>query len=480
MKEVDAYAINKMGVPSLVLMERASLSVFNEIKKISNGTESVLIVCGTGNNGADGLALARMLILEGYKAEVYIIGNSEKATKEFAVQKNILDNMKIPNRSSVDFALYDIIVDALFGVGLSREISGPYKDEIEAMNRADALKIALDVPSGLSADTGSILGAAFCADYTVTFGILKSGLLLNDGPDLAGKIIVADIGLFETKNDKLFAAEEQDLKVLSERKKNSNKGNYGRLLIIAGSRDMAGSAFLCAKAAYRMGAGLVHILTPEENREILQIMVPEAILSSYDSQYPDLIPLKECIERATAVIVGPGMGITETGRNILREILLSKKKVVIDADGLNMIAEHADLTDYYHKDVIITPHIGEMARLTKKSIIEIKSNIIKTSDDYTKRYSVKCVLKDSGTVISTGNKTYINLSGNSGMATAGSGDVLTGIIGGMLATGLPLEEASYLGPFVHGLAGDRVVKKTGERALMASEIIDGLMDLTGE
>ncbi|SHI87480.1 NAD(P)H-hydrate dehydratase [Parasporobacterium paucivorans] len=480
MKEIDSYAINEIGIPSIALMERAAFSVFCEMEKMCSKQENILIVCGTGNNGADGLALARMLKLKGYRVDIQVIGDILKATQEFKIQKSVTDKLEVMVAERPVYESYDYIVDALFGVGLCREITGVYKETIERMNESNAVKIAIDIPSGLSGDTGAILGAGFVSDITVTFGILKTGLVISQGPDYAGQVIVADIGFPQTGHADIFAHEEQDLLSIPRRRKNSNKGSYGRLLVIAGSENMAGAAFLCAKSAYRVGTGLVQILTPKENREILQTLLPEAILKTYDASNPDFEEISGYIDRASAIVAGPGLGISENAMKLIEKVMLAKKKTVIDADGLNIISQFPHLTGCYHSDIIITPHIREMSRLTCIEEDKIKNDLISTCRGYCEEHKISCILKDSGTVICTGDRIYINLSGNPGMATAGAGDVLAGIAGGLLAMGLGTDIASSIGPFIHGLAGDRTVKKTGESALMASDIIDGLKDIIGD
>ena len=264
--------------------------------------------------------------------------------------------------------------------------------------------------------------------------------------------------------------------MLPVRQPYSNKGTFGRVLVVAGSTNMSGAAYLSAKAAYRMGVGLVNIYTVEENREILQTQLPEAILTTYDSQNPDLGDLIAKIQEARVIVVGPGMGRSLSTRIILETVLkVSEVPLVIDADAVNILAENPDLLEDHRQDIILTPHLGEMGRLIKKNTRQISENIIAEAEDFARKKGLNCVLKDTRTVIARRDgQVFLNQSGNDGMATAGSGDVLTGIIAGLIAQGLGSMEAASLGVYIHGLAGDRVAEKLGRHALMAGDIIDSL------
>ena len=318
------------------------------------------------------------------------------------------------------------------------------------------------------------------ADKTVTFGFKKLGLVLYPGARYAGELVVKDIGLteigFEGKLPKVSSHTPEDMEMLPVRQPYSNKGTFGRVLVVAGSTNMSGAAYLSAKAAYRMGVGLVNIYTVEENREILQTQLPEAILTTYDSQNPDLGDLIAKIQEARVIVVGPGMGRSLSTRIILETVLkVSEVPLVIDADAVNILAENPDLLEDHRQDIILTPHLGEMSRLIKKNTRQISENIIAEAEDFARKKGLNCVLKDTRTVIARRDgQVFLNQSGNDGMATAGSGDVLTGIIAGLIAQGLGSMEAASLGVYIHGLAGDRAAEKLGRHALMARDIIDSL------
>ena len=338
------------------------------------------------------------------------------------------------------------------------------------------------------------MGIALRADLTVTFGWEKTGTALYPGREYAGRVEVADIGFPGQALDAVKEAEgtaagdfavtygDDDLKRIPRRPAYSNKGTFGKVLIVAGSRNMCGAAYLSALSAYRTGAGLVKLLTVEENRQILQERLPEAIVATYT---PDQLMegrdefrkmIEAQMEWADVVVLGPGLGNGPYVEYLVEDILTSAfVPVIIDADGLNAIAGHPYLTSYYTENIIVTPHLGEMARLTGESVDQIKENLAATALEYAGRYGLTCVLKDAATVTAgrDGNL-YINSSGNSAMAKAGSGDVLTGIIAGLIAIGMDEEEAACLGVYLHGRAGDAAASKSGAHSLLASELADAV------
>lgn len=493
MKAVDAYTIHTIGVPSMVLMERAALQVAEAVMEHAGKKDAVRAICGTGNNGADGVAAARMLYLRGYDASVYVVGDVDKGTEEFAAQILIARNlgMKIkPWREAAQDSI-TLLIDAMFGVGLSRPVEGEYR---QCMEMLQAMRIshivAVDVPSGIHGDTGTVMGAALKADTTVTFGWEKTGTALYPGREYAGHVTVCDIGFPESALSAVLDETEgngyavtygpEDLARIPGRPAYSNKGTFGKVLIAAGSKNMCGAAYLSALAAYRTGAGLVKLLTVEENRQILQERLPEAIIATYtsDQLVQGREDFKKMIEEqmnwADVVVLGPGLGSEPYVEYLVEDILTSAfVPVIIDADGLNAIAGHPYLTTYYTENIIITPHLGEMARLTGESISDIKENLAAVALEYAGRYGITCVLKDAATVVAgKDGSLYINSSGNSAMAKAGSGDVLTGMIAGLAAIGMEEEQAALMGVYLHGRAGDAAAKKIGRHSILASDLAD--------
>ncbi len=469
----DKYTINDIGIPSLVLMERASLAVANLIEDNEYKSSKMVAVCGIGNNGADGVAVARILLNKGYKVDVYVLGNIEKATEEFKEQVSIAKKLGVKFTESIDN--YDVYIDGIFGVGLSRNVEGVYKEIIEKINSYKKTVYAVDIPSGISADTGKIMGIAIKANYTVTFGKAKVGNIMYPGADNCGKLIISDIGISDIAyNDYYTYLEKEDLELLPKRANYSNKGTFGKVLIIAGSEDISGAALLSSRAVFSTGAGMVKVMTHDNNASLIKEMLPEAMISSYNEK-PDLDKLDADIPWCDVILAGPGMGISDNAKSILEKVLNSDKKIVLDADALNNIAEDENLKNSLNENVIITPHLMEMSRVLNKDISSIKDDIINTAINARSLGSL-VVLKDARTVTYT-DKVYINTTGNNGMATAGSGDVLAGIIAGLLAIGLSHELAPPMGVFIHGLAGDMAAKRKSKSSLLAGDIIDELSNI---
>lgn len=481
MKSCDQGIIKHYQVPSLVLMERAALAVVEEMKARIPSDASVLIVCGSGNNGGDGLAIGRLLFLDGYPVDIVFAGNEASASEETKAQLSILGKYEIPIQKDILNRSYDVIVDALFGIGLCRNIEGRYAELINTMNAMSGLKIAVDISSGIHGDYGHILGCAFMADLTVTFAFSKVGHLLYPGAAYTGELIIKQIGIdahgFLGKLPCVYTHDSKDLHLIPKRVSTSNKGTYGKVLVIGGSKNMAGAPCFTAKAAYRMGAGLVRVLTHESNRVILQTNVLEALLTTYsDVIENDYKKILDAIAWATVIVIGPGLGMDSTAKELV-EILLEHASVpcVLDADALNLVAKyHIDLSKA-KVPIAITPHMGEMARLTSEPIANIKENPIRIALEYSIKHKVITVLKDARTITALpSGEVYINTSGNSGMSTGGSGDVLAGVIAGLFVQGCDFELAAHLGVYIHGLSGDYAIKQLGEHSLMASDLLDGI------
>lgn len=527
MKNVDSYSINTLGIPSVVLMERAALSVTEAIESKVKGNihTDIICVCGRGNNGADGLAVARQLYLKGYNVDVYII-NSHASTKEFDIQLNIIKNLGIECINSPDFSKYGVIVDALFGNGLSRELAGEARIVVDTINKCSTsvrsqytqnsdnngnrLVVAVDIPSGISASTGVVMGSAVNADITVTFGFEKIGHILYPAASYCGKIIRKDIGFaqYPDMTRDIFTYDYSDISaMLPLRKPDGNKGTFGKALVIAGSRLYGGAAVLSSRAAARIGSGLVRTLTHISNRTAVITGNMECIVDTYDTdeECGDFVKNTEtlvdkCICWADVVCIGPGLSMEESAVKLVRSVSAKKNiKKLYDADALNIIAQYKieldgsnDDVDYEaggnsgnasykddmsDKNVVVTPHIGEMSRLTGLDIAVIKNNPIDTARTYSREHNCVCVLKDARTIVSDGERVYINMSGNDGMATGGSGDVLSGIITGLMAQGLTTFEASALGVYIHGCAGDEAALSNGKYSMVAGDIIDNIKNV---
>lgn len=477
MQAIDAYTMDKIGIPSAVLMERAALSVVEEIERLNVSRGRILIVVEGGNNGGDGLAVGRILLERGYKVDIYYIGGFEKVSQGFQQQWSILHHMGVRFRKTIPNKEYAVIVDGIFGVGLSREVQGVQKKAIEAMNHMDAIKVAIDIPSGIDATTGEVLGTAFYADYTVTFGLKKLGMFFLDGIDACGTVICKPIGFpaqaVAHVKPMIYAYDNSDLDKLPKRVNNSNKGTYGRVAVIAGSKNMSGAAFLCSKAAYSTGAGLVKIYTHESNRTILQSQLPEAVMMTYDDYEGALACIEDALQWATVIVVGPGLGVDTVSERMLYELLMNAEvPMVVDADALNILSNNIELLRTSSVQIIMTPHMKEMSRLIQRPVEEIAKNRFVIAREFAKKMQVTLVLKDAKSIATNGGQqTYMNLAGNNGMSTGGSGDVLAGIIAGMLAGGLTLADAARMGTYVHCRAGDLAAEQKGNYAMLASDII---------
>lgn len=522
MKECDANTIQYFQVPSLVLMERAALGVVEAIETWRLDCSDVLIACGMGNNGGDGLAVARLLHQKGCAVTVLLAGTEAHASEETKRQLAIVRQYGISTVQTLPQKEYTLIVDALFGIGLSRAVTGAYAELIEALNERRGAKLAIDIPSGISGDQGQILGCAFRADLTVTFAYKKVGLLLYPGSEYAGTVVVRPIGIgrasWREREPSVWALEPADLALLPKRRAHSNKGSYGHVLVIGGTPGMAGAALFSGRAAAVTGCGLVKILTWEENRVILQQQFPEAVLDlicrRQDFQAP-AAPMSDSgvcsdeadtkracassgtsavfsdaffarLERnlrwADAVVIGPGLGISEEAAQLLTAVWhLHTTPLIVDADALNLLAQRDALWSELAGEVIVTPHLGEMARLTGRTIESLQADLLAAAGAFAAAQRVICVCKDARTVTALPNGAcYLNTSGNHGMATAGAGDVLTGVLAGLVAQGLSAAEAAPLGVYLHGLGGDAARRKTGAYGMLAGDIIEGIREVLRE
>lgn len=499
-KEIDRATIQDIGVPSMVLMEKAALAIAACVQNHCKKHDRILAVCGMGNNGGDGVAAARLLWEEGYNVAVSLIGSEDTASADLKSQLGIARNLGVRVYTGLPSDAYDIILDALFGIGLSREVTGEFADVINWMNDQEALRFAVDIPSGINASTGEVQAVAVYADFTVTFGTNKRGLVLFPGCNYAGHVVVSDIGFPRKVIDKVSPrvytlTRDEALEMMPKRILRSNKGSYGKVLVIAGSREISGACYLSAAAAYRMGCGLVKVFTASDNDPVIKTRLPEALVKTYDSSldYTQSIArfelkrsLEEEIQWATCIIIGPGLGTEEPAGLILDEVLQEKNKaIVIDADGLNTLAQKetyfAMREDGTRKiclpeNVVLTPHLQEMTRLTKVELPQLRGKIIEQAlMSLEKADCQTLVLKDARTVVTDGNEVYVNTTGNNALSTGGSGDVLSGMIAGLLAQGMRPKKAAVLAVYLHGAAAEEYVEKVGGRySMMATDILDML------
>jgi NAD(P)H-hydrate epimerase len=506
MRIYDRNTSDIFGIAGDVLMERASLKVVDRIEDWIKERQCerryrAVIFAGIGNNGGDGAVVARLLKQRGYLVTLVVVGDPTKTSDLLLKQLKICERYGIITdtfsnvRGNLCSMEWDIIVDALFGIGLSRNVTGTYKDVIDYIasckeaKKSDLLVASIDIPSGINADNGQILGTAVKADFTVTFNHVKLGEILYPGCEYVGQLFVEDAGItndsFCGKEPAAFYFNEKVTALLPTRKKDANKGTNGKVLIIAGSKNISGACILAASACLRSGAGMVKVLTAVENSEIVKSLLPEVLIDCYDDFEPVAEKVIANMEWADTVVIGPGIGIDMKGDDLVRVVLEScDKSLVMDADALNLVAlnsEYRKMVSNYTscgKKLVLTPHLAEFARLFGRGVKECKENILQYPKELAKELNCTVICKDARTVISDSNekKIYINVSGNDGMATAGSGDVLAGIVGALLC-----QESSFmsacLGAYIHGVAGDNAAEKHGKYAMVASDIATELEDI---
>ena len=508
MKIYDRNTSEYFGVPGIVLMERASLSVTRHvlewIKSRNVGRKHrALVMCGVGNNGGDGACIGRLLKQQDIAVTLCVVGDYTKCTDLLLEELRILGKYGITpdtfcnirdNKSAADF---DIIIDALFGVGLSRPLSGDFANAVAYINSCkkeraeDMLVLSIDVPSGVDADNGRIMNTAVKADVTVTFNQTKLGHIMYPGCEYTGKIFVEDVGItndsFLGKEPGAFFYDEDVHKLIPERDKASNKGSNGKVLVIAGSKNVSGACFLAASAALKTGAGMVKIFTAAENVEAIKTLLPEALLDTYEDDENFRDRLEDDFNWSTAAVLGPGIGMDRTARELV-DITLSEynKNLIVDADAINLIAADEGLkalcSNYSTggKKLILTPHLAEFSRIYGEEIKKCKENILTYPKLLADKMHCTVVCKDARTIVADSSlkKIYINVSGNDGMATAGSGDVLAGIMGAMLCLQLSSMDMASIGVYLHGLAGDHAAGEKGKYSMIASDIIDGIVKYT--
>ncbi|CCJ33973.1 bifunctional ADP-dependent NAD(P)H-hydrate dehydratase/NAD(P)H-hydrate epimerase [Caloramator australicus] len=485
MREIDKRAIEKYKIPGIILMENAAYALLEEIERL-NG-KRITIVCGTGNNGGDGFALARLLLIRGYDVEVFCFSDPEKVKGDARINLDILLNMGIKvyndlNKLENSIRYSDVVVDALLGTGLSGEVKEELKNVIDAINKG-RLKLSVDIPSGINSDTGSIMGTCVFADITVTFECLKLGHILSEGKEASGKVIVKKIGIpvscIEEQSVKIFTSDkEYPISLIKKRRLDTNKGDYGKVAIIGGNYKMSGAIILALKSALRSGAGLVCGVFPKTILDRVGALVPEAVYFPCEEKHEHIFLDDYCLnilfQKSNAIAFGVGIGNFDELLHPLQYILEHYEgPLVIDADGLNVLSRNKTILKSAKSKVILTPHPGEMSRLTGYDIDYINKNRINVAKSFAKEYNSIVLLKGSSTVVTDGEFIYINRTGNPGMATAGSGDVLTGVLVSLLGQGYSPFEAAILGSFIHGISGDRAYQKHGY-GLTAMDLVDNL------
>ncbi len=507
MRQIDQDTIEGIGIPGIVLMETAGSAIVRALEQHYPTCKRIGILAGKGNNGGDGIVIARQLAHIGYDVYLFLVAPPESFTGEAAVNLQIVKNLKLrieeiltdatlETKESVSLnhiTRCELLVDAIFGTGLRGEVREPIAPLINTINNLPIPILSVDLPSGLDADTGNPLGTCVRADRTVTIGLPKRGLLVYPGAEFAGKLEVVDIGFPEQVID------AQNIKVhwttaaaasewVPSRPSVSHKGTYGRILVIAGATGMTGAAALASKAALRAGGGLVTLATPKHLNPILEGLLPEVMtlpLPETDAgslAVSGISTILEFAEKTKSVLaIGPGLSQNPETVTLVHQLVRENQeqglglRMVIDADGLNALAQATELIPRLGKDAVLTPHPGEMARLTNTSVSTLELDRISTAQQFANEHGVTLVFKGAPTVIGTPNgEVWINSTGNPGMATGGMGDVLTGVIAGLMAQGVLSEQAGALGVYVHGLAGDIVSERLGTHGLIASDVLEAV------
>ncbi|WP_276498615.1 NAD(P)H-hydrate dehydratase [Pontibacter litorisediminis] len=484
-READAFTIREEGISSTDLMERAAKAFTGWFENKFQPGREVHILCGPGNNGGDGLAVARLLHERRYKVQPYVVGDITKASDDFNVNLRRLPPELHPIHVEQDGpipALKEdaLVVDALFGTGLNRPVTGLYAQVIDALNGSGATITAIDIPSGLYTDSQTPEeGAIIRASYTVSFELPKLAFLLPQHEPFVGEWQVVPIGLSqrfisEVESDLYCTKQEEMQQLLKLRRKFSHKGTYGHALLLCGGYGKMGAAVLAARACLRGGIGLLTVQVPQAGYPILQTAVPEAMTLT-DKNRKHLSELPQGMEKYSVVGIGPGIGTERVTKTAIGQLLsTSSHPIVLDADAINLVASSEKLKgQLYKKQVVFTPHPKEFERLVGK--VKNDYDRLQHLREFCLEYGCHVVLKGNHTAVGTPEgKVYFNTTGNPGLATGGTGDVLTGIITALVGQQYTLGEACRLGVFIHGLAADLALQRVGDIAMTASDVIDHL------
>ena len=468
-RELDRIAIEEQGIPGLTLMQRAGQAAYDELRRSWPTCQKIAVVCGLGNNAGDGYVLARLAEHDQIDVTVIQIGDVGKLTGDAKTSYEQLNGLSITfsDHNEIDLDQFDVIVDAVFGTGLDREVTGDWASLIQSMNDSQRPILALDIPSGLNADTGMPLGMTVEAEKTITFIGMKQGLLTGQAADYFGQCVYSSLKVPETVFQTLGRASAQRinfdlLKPIPPRKASSHKGDCGHVLLIGGDQGYAGAVRMAAEAAARCGAGLVSVATHKSHANILNIGRPELMVHAITVDRD----LDALLHKATVVAIGPGLGQSDWAKQLIARVAESKLPQIWDADALNLLAEDASP----NQNRIITPHPGEAARLLASTVQQVQSDRFAAIHSLQQQYSGVVVLKGFGSlVIDQEQDISVCTDGNSGMASGGMGDVLTGVISGFLAQGCSLSEAAKLGVCLHSAAADEAAE-LGQRGMLASDL----------
>jgi len=510
MRAMDRRAQDQFAIPEEVLMENAGLAAYSVLAReiINNEAlgldcppprgagarlgmkQKVTLLCGTGNNGGDGLVVARALHAAGMPVKVFLAGETDRFKGAAKINFDIITRLPMEIEQIRDAAAIrseirhsGVLVDALLGTGLDREVTGLYRDLIELVNESGKTVLSLDIPSGINGDTGQIMGAAVRADYTVTFGLPKIGNILYPGFHQGGKLRLSHISFPPALcDDAALKIQLNDPIDLPLRPPEAHKGAMGKVLIIAGAANYLGAPYFSAMSFLKAGGGYAYLATPrsaapfiaQEGREI--VLMPQQETNTGSIALANRPELLELADKADFVVIGPGLSLAEETQQLVRELIAAiRAPLLIDGDGLTALAGDSSLLKERPGPTVLTPHLGELARLTGKAAARINADKISVVQETVRETGALLVMKGPHSLIGAPEgRVFINLSGNPGMATAGAGDVLTGTIAAMFGLGLPLEEAVRKGVFLHGFAGDLAAAIQGEDGTTAQDILDAL------
>ena len=493
MRRADSLAIEKLQIPSLILMENAGLKTAQCIaeKYAFNANKMVGIFCGKGNNGGDGFVIGRHLYRMGAKIFFWLAGKKTDLRGDAKINMKIAEKMGLTIyeleewNPETDLAKYDLIIDSLLGTGLKGEPGGIYSKIIDAINNFNGTVVAVDTPSGLDCDSGKTLGVCVRANLTVTMGNIKTGMLFYPGRSLTGELFIADLNftdmvLNQINPEKYIYCLNDYKNLLPIRPESAHKSSFGKILVLAGSTGLTGAARLSCQAALRSGAGMVILGCSESLNSVFELGLTEVMTLPLPDNSSGCLnetafdALHESFEWSNVIALGPGLSTNSDTKKFVHRMLKEQShRMVIDADGLNNLVDNTELLTNYGNDLVLTPHMGELSGLTGLTIPDIKDQSINIVQKFAKEWGVVLLLKGSPTLIGDpqGN-VHINMSGNAGMATAGSGDVLTGLIAGLLGQGLSAKNATILAAFVHGLTGDRLEQQSGQRGMIAGDLVE--------
>jgi ADP-dependent NAD(P)H-hydrate dehydratase / NAD(P)H-hydrate epimerase len=496
MAQYDKYAIETWGIPSAVLMENAGRNTYRLMKEeYLDDRKRIVVVCGRGNNGGDGFVVGRYALTDGHRVHVLLVGRGSDLKGDALLNMNLYASLSgeivelTDGSENLEIILKhaDIIVDAIFGTGLSKPVGGMEKIVIEAINASGKPVVAVDIPSGIDGNTGNVLGSAVRADHTFTYAYPKLGQIMGPGSERAGRLTVIDISIPPFIEEKVgYDAEVTDGEMLrgflKRRGRTAHKGSFGHTVVIAGSPGKTGAAHMAALAALKVGAGLVTLIIPETLNPILEVKTTEVMTYPVrDDGKGFFVPgsfddIASFARDKDVIVMGPGLsqneGVAELVRRIYAEI---NKPFVIDADGINAFEGHTDVLKSTKRQTVLTPHPGEMARLTGKTPKEVNSARIEIAGSLAADWGINILLKGATSVLAAPDGgIFLNPTGNPSLAKGGSGDILTGFVGGLASQGYSLVEGALLGAYLHGYMADTWVEGNSDMDLLALDLLTGL------